>query len=294
MLIVGGPASTRLAREVARLTNCGFVEVEAKRFPDGESYVRLTQDVKGEKTIIVQSTYPPQDVYLIQLFLLVDAASRSGASEVTVVVPYLAYARQDKVFRSNEPVSAEVILRFLKELGVRRIVTVDVHSPEVFRRVGIEYINLSAVKVLARHFLGLGLKGASVFAPDKKASRMAEEASKILGGSYGWFSKQRNRVTGEVSMVLEKGQVKGREILIFDDIISSGGTVMTAAGVLKKAGASRIYAACTHTLMDNKTYRKILDSGVEEIVSTDTIPTFTSKVSVAGLLAEALKNLRDK
>jgi ribose-phosphate pyrophosphokinase len=291
MLVVGGPASAELARKVARLADCGFVEVETKRFPDGESYIRLAREVRNEKTVIVQSTYPPQDTHLVQLLLLVDAAVRSEASEVTVVIPYMAYARQDKVFRPNEPVSAEVVLKILKALEVRRIVTVDVHSPEVFSRVPMEYVNLSAIGILARHFLGLGFKGASSFAPDRKAARMAEEASKILGGSYGWFSKQRDRVTGEVSMVLEHGEAENREIVIFDDIISSGGTVMMAARTLKKAGARRVYAACTHALMSREAYGKILSSGVEEVVSTDTIPTFTSKVSVAELLAETLRKL---
>ncbi|KYH36193.1 MAG: ribose-phosphate pyrophosphokinase (PRPS, prsA) [Candidatus Hecatellales archaeon B24] len=291
MLVVGGPASAELARKVAQLVGCRFVEVEARKFPDGESYVRLTREVKDEKTVIVQSTYPPQDTHLLQLLLLVDAATRSRASEVTAVVPYMAYARQDKVFRPNEPVSAEVVLKVLRELGTRRIVTVDVHSPEVFSRVAMEHVNLSAIGILARHFLDLGFKGVSAFAPDRKAARMAEEASKILGGSYGWFSKQRDRVTGEVSMMLERGEAEGREIVIFDDIISSGGTVMMAARTLKKAGARRVYAACTHALTSRESYMKILSSGVEDIVSTDTIPTFTSKVSVAGLLAETLRSL---
>ena len=192
MLVIGGPASARLAEEIARLSGLDFVEVEAKRFPDGESYVRLTSEVKGEKVFIVQSTYPPQDTHLIQLFLLADAAHRSGASEIVAVVPYLAYARQDKVFRPNEPVSIEAILKLLKTLGVQRMITVDVHSPEVFGRVGMECVNLSAVGILAKHFLDLGFKGASAFAPDRKAVRMAEEASKILGGGYGWFGKKRD------------------------------------------------------------------------------------------------------
>lgn len=291
MLIVGGPSSSSLAKKVSEAAGCGFVEVEFKKFPDGESYVRLTRELRGEKVFIVQSTHPPQDTHLIQLFLLVDAASRSNPQEVSVVAPYLAYARQDKVFRPNEPVSAEVILKTLKAMGVRRLVTVDVHSPEVFSRVGMELVNLSAVGELAEYFLKLGFEGALAFAPDLKALRLAEEASKMLRGDYGWFRKQRDRVTGEVSMMLERGEVEGKKVILFDDIISSGGTMMEAAKTLRKAGASQIYAACTHSLVSRENYMKIIGSGVVDVVSTDTIPTFTTKVSVAKLIGKALRGL---
>ncbi|RLI27825.1 MAG: ribose-phosphate pyrophosphokinase, partial [Candidatus Hecatellales archaeon] len=247
MLVVAGPSSVTLAEKTAELLGCSLVKVDFKRFPDGESYVRLAREVKGEKVAIIQSTYPPQDSHLLQLFLLVDASLRHGASEVTAVVPYLAYARQDKVFLPYEPVSVEVVLKTLKCLGVKRLLTVNVHSPEALKRVELECFDLSALSLLAEFFAGEGLKGAVAFAPDRKAARLAEEASRILGGGLGWFAKQRDRVTGEVTSELEQGEVEGRKVILFDDIISSGGTMRLAARKLLEAGASEVYAACVHS-----------------------------------------------
>ncbi len=292
MLVVAGPSSTILARKTAERLGCRLVEVEFKRFPDGESYIRLKEDVKGERVAIIQSTHPPQDSHLIQLYLLVDACIRHGASEAIAVTPYLAYARQDKVFRPNEPVSIEAILRGLKCLGVKKLITVDVHSLEPLERVGLEYVNLSAVKILAEHFVEAGLRGAVAFAPDRKAAKLAEEAAGLLGGGYGWFTKHRDRVTGEVSSRLEHGEAEGRIAILFDDIISSGGTMRLAARTLKEAGALKVYAACTHSLMSEENHRKLLEAGIEEVVATDTVPGPLSKVSVASLLAEALKRFQ--
>jgi ribose-phosphate pyrophosphokinase len=288
MIIVGGPASASLAKKVSEILKFRFLEVENKVFPDGESYVRLKGEVKGEDVAIIQSTGPPQNKNLVELLLMIDASSRCEASNIIAVVPYLAYARQDKVFLTGEPVSVEVLLEIFRNLGVRRLITVNVHSPEVLVKAKLESINLSASKILAQYFLGKGLKGAMVFAPDVKASSMAEEASKILGGGYGFFEKQRDRITGEITMRLARGEVKGKKALIIDDIISSGGTTARAARLLKKEGAVQVFSACVHALLAGDAYNKIIEAGAEEVVSTDTIQSPVSKVSVAPLIAEEL------
>ena len=138
MLLIPGPASLELGGKVARLLGLPVVEVESKSFPDGECYVRLTRDVKGEDVAIIQSTYPPQNTHLIQLFLMVDAAKSFGARRVVAVIPYFAYARQDKVFRFYEPVSVETILKILERLGVETLITVNIHEPKVFEKTRID------------------------------------------------------------------------------------------------------------------------------------------------------------
>ncbi len=290
MLIVPGPASTNLGEKIAEFLNLPLAEVESKTFPDGECYVRLTKDVKNEDVVIVQSTYPPQNTHLIQLFLMVDAAKNFGAKRVIVVTPYLAYARQDKVFRFYEPISIETILKILEKLEVKTLITVNIHEPKVFEKIRFECLNLSATNLLAEYFVKMGLTGVLAFAPDSKAVKIVEEAAKILGGGVGWFKKERDRVTGEIKMVSEERfEVKDRTVILFDDMISTGGTTATAVKMLKEMGAKKVFSACVHPLLVKNALNKILEAGAEAVVATDTIPSSVSVVSVAPLIANTLK-----
>lgn len=290
LIIVPGPASVKMGEKIAEILNLETINVEFKVFPDGESYLRLKRDIKGEKAIIVQSTYPPQDTHLFQLYLLIDTVLRQGVKEVTVTVPYLAYSRQDKIFRPNEVVSVVTILRILEKLGVARLITVNIHESKVFQNVSFSCINLSATRILAEYFKSLN--DVVAFAPDVKAKRMAEEASQVLGGPYGWFRKERDRVTGEITMNQDGDvEVKNREVVLFDDIISTGATTAKAVKILKDRGASHVYAACIHALLREDAYKKIIESGAEVVVATDTTPSEVSKVSVVPLIAQTLKNI---
>lgn len=292
MLLILGPASLELGGKVARLLGLPVVEVESKSFPDGECYVRLTRDVKGEDVAIIQSTYPPQNTHLIQLFLMVDAAKSFGARRVVAVIPYFAYARQDKVFRFYEPVSVETILKILERLGVETLITVNIHEPKVFEKTRIECVNLSATKLLAEYFVGMGLTKPVAFAPDAKAVKIVEEVREVLGGEVGWFKKERDRVTGEIKMVSEERfNVEGREVILFDDMISTGGTTATAVRMLKEMGAKKVFSACVHALLVKNALNRILEAGAEAVVATDTIPSSVSMVSVSSLIAENLKRL---
>jgi len=290
LLIIPGPASKNLGEKIAEILHQPIVNVESKIFPDGECYVRLTGDVKGERVVIVQSTYPPQNLHLVQLFLMVDTVKKLGAKEVFTVIPYMAYARQDKVFRLYEAVSIETILKILESLGVEKLITVNMHEPKVLQKFRFKSLNLSAVNVLAEFFLKLNLEKPVAFAPDEKAVKMVKEASQILGGTYGWFKKERDRITGEISMRVEKKfKVEGRDVVIFDDIISTGGTTATAVKMLKDMGARKVFSACVHPLLIGNAYQRILENGAEQIVGTDTLPSNVETVSVAPLIAKALQ-----
>lgn len=290
MFIVPGPASTNLGRKVAEILNLPLVEVESKTFPDGECYVRLTRNVKDERVTIIQSTYPPQNTHLIQLFLMVDAAKSFGAKEVIVVIPYMAYARQDKIFRFYEPISIETILKIFEKLEVKTLITINIHEPKVFKKVKLECLNLSATNLLAKYFTRTSLTKVLVFAPDLKAVEMVKEASKILGGEIGWFRKERNRITGEIEMVSEEEfEVEDKNVILFDDIISTGGTTATAVKMLKEKGAKKIFSACIHPLLIKNALNRILEAGAEAVIATDTIPSSVSVVSVAPLIADTIK-----
>ena len=199
-----------------------------------------------------------------------------------------AYARQDKRFLPGEAISIQTIGKLLKASGVDELLTVNVHQEKVLEKFEIPARNISAIGLLANHFKSRGLEGAFALAPDKGASEFAIEASEILGGGYGWLHKERDRYTGEVKTEEKTLDVSGKDAIIFDDIISTGGTTANAVKILKKQGARRIFAACVHPLMIGNAKERILQSGAEEIVGTDSVPSDVTVVSLAPLLAKAL------
>ena len=288
MKIIPGPSSTKLGNSIAEILGIETVRIAHKKFPDGESYVRFEGEVAGEEIAIVQTTGPPQDTNLIQLFILADAAKDLGAKRVIAVVPYLAYARQDKRFLPGEAISIQTIGKLLKASGIDELLTVNVHQEKILEKFEIPARNVSAIGLLANYFKSRGLEGAFALAPDKGASEFAMEASEILGGGYGWLHKERDRYTGEVKTEEKTLEVSGKDAIIFDDIISTGGTTANAVKILKKQGARRIFAACVHPLMIGNAKERILQSGAEEIVGTDSVPSDVTVVSLAPLLAKAL------
>lgn len=288
MIVVPGPASQNLGQKIAETLNARIVPVKLKTFPDGEYCLRFDGDVKDEEVIVVQTTGPPQDTNIMQLLMLVDAAKDLGAEKVTAVVPYLAFARQDKRFLPGEAVSAETFVKLIEACGTDRFITVNIHSENTLKRFSVPTANLSAITSLAEHFKNRGLDGAFSLSPDKGAVELVEEADKVLGGGCGWLRKERNRFTGEIQLEEKSLKVKGRDVIVFDDIISTGGTIARAVKMLKSQGARRVYAACVHPLLIGEAKTKIIESGAEEIVGTDSIPSSVRTVSLAPLIAEAL------
>ncbi|MEM2947015.1 MAG: ribose-phosphate diphosphokinase [Candidatus Bathyarchaeia archaeon] len=292
MKILPGPASKELGEKIANVLGIEPTPVFFKAFPDGESYVRLEGAIEGETAVIVQTTSPPQDSRLIQLALIADAAKRNNARRVVAVVPYLAYARQDKVFLKGEAVSIETIAKILKAAGIDMLLTVNVHQKNVLDKFPFKAKSISAIPLLAEHFRQRDLKEAFALAPDKGAIEIAEEASKVLGGDFGYLEKQRDRYTGRVTVEKKEFAVKGKTAIIFDDIISTGGTIVAAANILKELGAAKVYAACVHPLLVGDAEKRIREAGVEEIIGTDSVPSPVSKVSLASLLAQTLRELQ--
>lgn len=289
LTVVPGPASVELGHKIADLLKAKVVDIEFKRFPDGESYIRFKDDVKDEDIAIVQTTSPPQNENLIQLFLVADNAKEIGAKSITAVVPYFAYARQDSVFRPGEALSVKTMANLLKTCGVSRIITVNSHNPALLKKMPVPVEDLSAISLLAKHFREKGFKDAFSVSMGKKGLPTAEEADKVLHGGCDYVPTQRDRVTGAVAIEKKTLPVKGRTAIVFDDVISSGGTMIKVVSLLKEQGAKQVFAACVHPLLIGDTRDRILKAGADEVVGTDTVPSSVSKVSVAPLIAEALK-----
>jgi len=290
MTVVATYSSLGLAARVAELLSDELVLVEEKLFPDGERYLRIPRRLEGD-VILVHSTHPPQDERIMELLLAIDAVRGAGAKRVVVVTPYLAYARQDKRFLEGEPISIGVVLQAIQAVGADALVVVDIHKPSSLDEwLRIPHINVLPIKQLAEYFRGR-LKDPLILAPDKGALHRARDMAHMLDADYDYLEKRRDRVTGDIRVLPKSMSVEGRDVLIVDDIISTGGTLAAAAKSAISAGARGVYAACTHALLVSGALDKVYGAGVREVVATDTVPSPISKVSVAEPIAEALKRL---
>ena len=290
MKIIPGPASKELGEKIAECLNAELVPVFFKTFPDGESYLRFgVENLENDDVVIVQTTSPPQDQRLIQLFLMADNALDMGAKTITAVVPYFAYSRQDKRFMPGEVFSVKTIVKLFEKCGINKIITVNAHNPTVLKALTIPVEDLSAIPLLAEYFKNSGLVSHPIsLSMGKKALNVAKEADNILKGGFDYVSSKRDVVTGNVTLEEKALPVKGRDVIIFDDIISSGGTMAKAVKLVKTQGARKVYAACVHALLIGDAQKKILESGAEDIISTDSVPCPYSKVSIAPLVCKAL------
>lgn len=295
MIVIPGPASIELGGRIAGELGLEPKPLDYRVFPDGESYIRLTSQVACETVVIVQTTAPDPDTRLMQLLLTAGTAKDFGAKRIVCVIPYLSYARQDKRFLEGEALSLDVIFRLLEAAGVDDLVVVDVHSAvsmnAIKERHDICVHNVSAMPLLAGYLERQGYDGAYSLSPDKGAVHLAEAASKVLGGGYGSFDKFRNRKTGDIEMKVKDLNIKGERAVVFDDIISSGGTMARAIEALRAQGAAKVAAACTHALFMGGAEEKIRKAGADLIVASDTVETPFSRVSVASAVAEILKGL---
>ncbi len=289
MMVVPGPASQNLGSSVAGLLGIHATSVESKVFPDGESYIRFDKKLADEDVVIIQSTYPPQNKHLLELFLMLDTAREQGAKTLTAVVPYLAYARQDKVFRDGEALSARTIVRLIEASGATSFMAFDVHQPKILSLFRIPAKDISATPAIADFLKKQDLEDPFVLAPDAGASNRAKALGESLATDHGFFEKQRDRVTGRVMTVEKTIEISGRDAVIIDDMITTGSSVANVAAIIKRQGARRILAICTHPLLQEGAVDRLVRSGVETVIGTDCIESPISRISVAPLVADAVR-----
>ena len=289
-LIAPGPASKDLAASLAEKLGADLVKIDAKLFPDGESYFRIMSDVMNRRVAIVQSSYPPIDRYILQLLFLAHKLNEDGA-EVHAVIPYLAYSRQHKIFLHGEIVSLGVLSHLLRSVGVRRLVTIDIHNVEGLGLFSIPAYSVSAIPLMAKYFKKYNLNETIAVSPDLGGSIRVEAFAKILGVEYLSLAKVRDQVTGEIMLEEITKNVQGKDAILVDDIISSGKTVELAALKLKDCGVRKVFVTCVHPLLTDDALDRIKNAGVEELVGTNTIPSSISKIDVASVLASHLSTL---
>jgi len=287
VILAVGPASRYLIEKLPKIKDLRIMEIEHKIFPDGESYLRFPEEVSGEDLIVLQGTHPPQDRHLIQAILIGENALDLGARSITLISPYLAYARQDKRFLDGEAVSIKTILKTFHQVGYRKIYTINIHSPWIAEESPIPLIDLRAERVLAQHLKTIGLGDSFIVSMGKKGEEMASMVARELNTGYASAESSRDRRTGEVRVELE--EVSAEKAVVVDDIISTGGTMASVIRELKKMGVKSVYAACIHALLVGGAVEKIMSSGAERIIASDTIPNSYAEYSIAGLIAEAIR-----
>jgi ribose-phosphate pyrophosphokinase len=287
-VVIGGPASQTLARRLAEELSLEYVPVEHKFFPDGESYLRIAADLKGKEVILCQGTHPPQDRHLLQLLMIAKTVKERGASRLVAVVPYLAYARQDREFLQGEVVSIKVVLESMRFAGVDVLLTVNPHSPWALTSEGVGTVSVDVTRFLARKVAELSGPFHLVGSPGKKGRTMAESAAEEIGAEPFHLISSRDPVTGQVTVKAEGVNAAGKKVLLVDDIVSTGGTMIGAVRELLGLGVKEVVVSCVHGLFVGDAAERLVRAGASAVISTDTVPTEHSKVSVVGEIARAI------
>ena len=286
--VIAGKSSEDVARKLSRKIKANFVKSQVRIFADGESKITLNGKISKKRSIIVQSIYPPVDTNLIQALSLISKAKETS-SEVIAVIPYMGYARQDREFLPGEIVTMKVLGKLFKGAGASKIIAVDIHSMIGFEYFSIKTKNVSAIPELVRYFKKMNLKNPLVVSPDQGGKERAKEFAKELGSEYIALEKKRDRKTGKVKIKTKNlDEVANRDLILVDDMISTGGSIVKATQFLKKQKCKKVYVACTHALLMNDAESKIKKAGVTKIISANTIPGKTSIVDISDTIAKAI------
>jgi len=285
--IISGKSSEDLARKLSKKIKANLVKSVIRVFADGESKITLNGKLSKKKSVIIQSIYPPVDTNLIQVLSLISKA-KEISSQVVAVLPYMGYARQDREFLPGEIVTMKVLGKLFKAAGASKVIAVDIHSLIGFKHFTIKTKNVTAIPDLVLYFKKLRLKNPLVISPDHGGKERAKEFAKEFGSEYIALEKKRDRKTGKVKIQTRNVEVVGRDLILVDDMISTGESIVKATQFLKKQKCNRVYVACTHALLMNNAENKIKKAGVTKIISANTIPGKTSVVDISNTIAKAI------
>lgn len=298
--VFSGRANIKLSENVARVLGDPLGRATLSNFPDGEISVRIEEDVRGRDVFVIQPTCPPVNENLMELLILLDAFKRASAARITAVLPYYGYARQDRKDVGRVPITAKLVANLLTSAGANRVVGLDLHAAQIQGFFDIPVDHLHAGPVINEYIRSLGIPKEDfvVLSPDEGSIKRALLHQKKLGGSIAIVDKRRSSATETRQANLIGSSLQGKVAALFDDMITTGGSVVGAANVAKCNGAREIYACATHPVLCGPAVERLRDAPIKELVVTDSIPLPPNKqlpnirvLSVAPLLADAIKRI---
>jgi ribose-phosphate pyrophosphokinase len=296
-----GNSNKTLTNEIADFLNIQVGEATVDTFSDGEIMVKINENVRGSDVFVVQSTCTPGNHNLMELLLMIDALKRASAGRITAVMPYYGYARQDRKAQPRVPISARLVADLLTVTGIDRVLTIDLHAGQIQGFFDIPVDHLYAAPVLTEYVKKEYINDIVIVSPDAGGVERARAFAKRISASLAIIDKRREKENvSEVMNVI--GDVKGKEAILFDDMIDTAGTITNAASAIKENGAKKVIAACAHAVLSGPALDRINESALEEVIVTNTIPMDAKKekckkltvLSVASLLGEAIKNIHEE
>jgi ribose-phosphate pyrophosphokinase len=294
--IFSGTSNEPLARAICKYNGMELGKCQVSAFPDGETFVKIEENVRGEDVFIVQSTSPPTNHHLMEMFIMMDAVRRASAMRITAVMPFYGYARQDRKDQPRVPITAKLVANLLVAAGANRILTMDLHAQQIQGFFDIPVDHLYAAPVMYDYLKKKHIPDLVVVSPDVGGLKMAHAYSQVLEVGLAIVSKQRKSAFEVESMTLI-GDVRGKNVLMVDDLTETAGTLTAASALLKKKGAKKILACVSHAILNTIGIERLRKSNIDELITTDTVlrPAIDgikiNTLSVAGLLGEAIKRI---
>lgn len=300
MKIFTGSSNTALAAEIVKYLQIDLGRCALDRFSDGEIHFYIDENVRGEDVFVIQSGCSDANFHLMELFIMIDAFKRASAGRITAVIPYFAYARQDWKDRPRVPISARLVADLIERAGANRVLTMDLHSPQIQGFFSVPVDNLMSAPVLAGHIRSLKLEALTIVSPDAGGVGRARYFAQRLGANLAIVDKRRP-APNEAKVLHVIGEVRDQNVVIYDDMVDTAGTLTLSAEALAREGAKRIFAACTHPILSGPALDRIAKSKLERIFVTNTVPlkekaassgAFTV-LSVAELFGEAIRRINE-
>jgi ribose-phosphate pyrophosphokinase len=298
MRVFSGSSNPDLAARIARYLQTTLGEVEITRFPDGETFCKIKENIRGRDVFVVQSICQPPNENLMELLIMMDAVKRASAARITAVLPFYGYARQDRKDQPRVPITARLVANLLEAAGANRLLTMDLHAQQIQGFFDIPVDHLYASPVIVKYLKDKGLPNPIIVSPDTGGVKAAYAYSQMFGCGLAIVAKQRKTATSVEAFTLV-GDVAGCTAIMVDDLITTAGTLCSAAQLLKEHGAREVYAAVSHAPITAMGLERLSASPLKELVVTDTIPLKDTKgfpitvLSVADLLGEAILRIHD-
>jgi len=298
MKIIAGSAHPALAQRISQYLDVPLADVTITRFPDQETFVKISENIRGHDVFIIQPTSPPANEHLMELLIMIDAARRASAARITAVMPYFGYARQDRKDQPRVPITAKLVANLLTAAGATRVLAMDLHSQQIQGFFDIPVDHLYASPVIIKHLRSKKIDDLLVVSPDSGGVKMAYSYANMLQCGLAIVSKQRTNAT-DVEMLNIVGDVAGKNCLLVDDLTSTAGTLVKASNILMANGASSVSAAVSHSLMGKMAFDRLAQSSLAEIICTDSIPQQAfgdlpiTILSIAELMGDALLRIHN-